>query len=267
MYGCQTLSESASINGLRFPHEMDRHSEVIADFLRQCLTASKAIPSLQILNDVNENKKMQEKLPEWTLHRWAKIIVDYKKQHDKTFPPFEKFVAFISNEANTACDSGIIQQATREKRGTESSNVLQTSVKEPAKESVEKTKTQKDKPKIKWQCFFCKEPHHLDTCEAFLKKSLEERYKYVSSERLCFGCLGKNHSVKKCKWKRRYKVCRRPHPTSLHGKKPEQRPENSPDSTKTQRMLKKLFPSRFLQLSAQPTQFSALQSGKDTRRL
>ena len=82
---------------------------------------------------------MQEKLLEWTLHRWAKIAVDYKKQHDKAIPSFAKIVAFISNEANTACDSGIIQQATKKKRGTESSNVLQTSVKEPAKESAEKT--------------------------------------------------------------------------------------------------------------------------------
>ena len=125
--------------------------------------------------------------------------MDYKKQHDTAFPSFAKFVAFISNEANTACDSGNIQQATKKKRGTDSSNVLQTSVKEPANESAGKTKTQKDKPKMKWQCLFYKEPHHLYTCEAFLKKSLEERYKYVYSERLCFGCLGKNHSVKKCK--------------------------------------------------------------------
>ena len=59
-----------------------------SDFLRQCLSAIPAIPSLSVLNDVRENQKLQEKLPEWVIRRWARIVAQHRASH-KGFPSFE----------------------------------------------------------------------------------------------------------------------------------------------------------------------------------
>ena len=51
-----------------------------ADLLRQCLSASRVIPSMSALNDIRENQRMQGKLPEWLVRRWARIIATYKSR-------------------------------------------------------------------------------------------------------------------------------------------------------------------------------------------
>ena len=64
-----------------------------SDFLRQCLAASKVIPCMDSLSDVRENKRMQEKLPEWVVRKWARIVAYHIKVGP--FPSFEVFVKFL----------------------------------------------------------------------------------------------------------------------------------------------------------------------------
>lgn len=66
------------------------------------------------------------------------------------------------------------------------------------------------------KCTFCKENHYIFNCKQFVKKPIEERYKFVQNNNLCFNCLVPNHTVFKCKQKTMCQICRRRHHSLLH---------------------------------------------------
>ena len=61
----------------------------------------------------------------------------------------------------------------------------------------------KDKGDIK--CWLCTKPHRLMDCDAYKAKSGDERKEYVKTEKLCFNCFSKGHSLKGCNSK--YRCC------------------------------------------------------------
>ena len=68
-------------------------------------------------------------------------------------------------------------------------------------------------------CVHCEKEHQLCNCQEFKDLSLEDKYSFVKSEKLCFGCLGGNHQIKE----RRIKFCgigdcKRKHNRLLHPK-------------------------------------------------
>ncbi|XP_057379669.1 uncharacterized protein LOC130701908 [Daphnia carinata] len=69
----------------------------------------------------------------------------------------------------------------------------------------------------------CKGQHRLTDCPAFQKLAVGERFTFVQTHRLCFNCLGANHSVRFCnQWKEcgRNGCNRRHHPLLHHDDKP-----------------------------------------------
>ena len=65
----------------------------------------------------------------------------------------------------------------------------------------------------------CRNDHDLDTCDEFLKKSVEERSKFLYKEKLCYGCympISTNHSARTCNQRRTCGICNEKHPTGLH---------------------------------------------------
>ena len=71
-------------------------------------------------------------------------------------------------------------------------------------------------PPNKVKCFLCHEPHELEHCEEFLKKSVTERKEYARAEGLCFACLARGHMMRQCEQKMRCGICKKPHMTALH---------------------------------------------------
>ena len=192
----------------------------LADFLRQCLITIRSTPSLGILNDELENRRILEKLPDWVVTRWARLVATNRQTH-KAFPSFQKFVEFITQEADIACDPV-----------TNLSNRARHSVPRPdgRKVGIGSFNTLSF-PQL--HCAFCKGNHDLDTCKEYLTKPLEERKLFAQEQRLCFGCLRQGHRSKFCRSRKTCSTCQRKHPTSLHGDIPKSRsePETSTMST------------------------------------
>ena len=72
----------------------------------------------------------------------------------------------------------------------------------------------------------CAKNHDLEQCKAYLTKSVDERSKYLSTKKFCYGCLkpiSKTHTARNCNQRRACKVCNEKHPTSLHGFKLEKK--------------------------------------------
>lgn len=65
-------------------------------------------------------------------------------------------------------------------------------------------------------CALCSESHFLWACNQFRNMSVEERHKFVRSNKMCLNCFRKTHGYKQCTSKFRCKTCEQPHHTTLH---------------------------------------------------
>ena len=69
-------------------------------------------------------------------------------------------------------------------------------------------------------CVMCFKIHDLEQCKVYLTKSVDERSKYLSTKKLCHGCLkpiSKTYTARNCNQRQTCKVCNEKHPTSLYG--------------------------------------------------
>ncbi len=72
------------------------------DFLRQCLLSKNEIPNLNILDDEEYNQEMLTKLPDWIVTPWSRIVTNYQKNNTNSYPPFSKFVEYVTEESTVA---------------------------------------------------------------------------------------------------------------------------------------------------------------------
>lgn len=199
-----------------------------SDFLRQCLTASSSISNLQILNDSRENRKILTKLPEWIVARWNRIVCSHK-DGSGDFPSFEVFVEFIRKEAKLANDpvtsiqslKGIASDETKGDKSYQKQSPKPGYQPAGSRSFLTNQGPQSSSNLVgsNISCAFCKGPHQLEYCHAFLGKQLVERKAFIREKRLCFACLGDDHISKHCKKRKQCKTCQRLHPSCLHGDK------------------------------------------------
>ena len=86
------------------------------------------------------------------------------------------------------------------------------------------------------ECTFCKKTdHHLDACLKFKTEALEKRLEFVKENRLCFGCLKKGHVFKDCRKRLTCSMCKKKHPTCLHGNRsaPEKKEDRSDSESRS----------------------------------
>ena len=226
------------------------------DFLRQCLAASRAFSCMSSLDDPDQNLNLQEKLPQKNIDQWSEIVGS-----SVNFPSFERFVQFVEKVADNANHPFIHKPPERNERSNKSIKTPGSSRQHALASSSESQgqpkndqASQQRKPgtKISQQgstgesssaspedstqrdeCTFCKKKHAFIVCRQFMNTPIEERRKYVMEHKLCFGCLKPGHMSKGCKDKAICKVCKKPHPTSLHFDRPQdsEDKQNSTDDT------------------------------------
>lgn len=68
----------------------------------------------------------------------------------------------------------------------------------------------------KYSCVYCGQEHKISYCSQFLKINVDHRRDFVQQKRLCFNCLGVDHSARECKITTHCKICGRLHHTLLH---------------------------------------------------
>ena len=81
---------------------------------------------------------------------------------------------------------------------------------------------------FKTPCLFCTDkPHTLFVCRTILKKDLKDRYQFLRSKGLCFGCLKAGHQKRECQHKVVCTHCGKTHPSILHVEPREHQGETS----------------------------------------
>ena len=188
----------------------DSHGlQKFSDFLCQCEVAARSNPSLRVLNDDVQNKVMLQKLPDWFVTRWARKVHDFTEKFE-CYPNFEQFASFLSYEAEIACNPITAVNTIKSVTGSQGQK-RSNSTQEFNSRSLHTNQ-------MRQECLLCHKTNHaLDDCIQFKKKSLEEKKVFVMNNKLCFGCLKVGHISKSCPCRLKCSVCKKRHPTSLHG--------------------------------------------------
>ena len=82
------------------------------------------------------------------------------------------------------------------------------------------------------KCKMCNGQHDLDECKAFNDMTVEERSKFLSKQKLCYGCyevISSKHIARNCPRQRNCKICLAQHPTGLHGYKIRRKDDSKDD--------------------------------------
>ncbi|XP_067933081.1 uncharacterized protein [Watersipora subatra] len=195
----------------------------LGDFLCHIRSAMSTIPSLEILNDCNENEKMIQRLPDWLRNRWARKIARIQVS-EKRYPDFCEFTDFIQEEAHVMT-LPISLISTKENKDDKDRSTRQR---------VRNYQTSAEEENT---CLFCKRRHKVNVCYTLQAKPYEERVTFVKEHNLCFTCLTTGHRSKTCRKKDTCKRCNRAHPTVLHddnwkprGKRSDEHKDNSKSS-------------------------------------
>ncbi|XP_035439785.2 uncharacterized protein LOC118269018 [Spodoptera frugiperda] len=65
-------------------------------------------------------------------------------------------------------------------------------------------------------CEYCSESHKLCFCKKFAKQSVDVRREFVAKNKICFNCLGSNHTIYDCKKQMSCRICKKRHHSLLH---------------------------------------------------
>ncbi|XP_049419820.1 uncharacterized protein LOC125880984 [Epinephelus fuscoguttatus] len=186
-----------------------------ADFLLGCAETMPHVKGLSILNDCEENHKLLQKLPEWLVRRWNRIVVE-ELDRSGDYPSFQRFSEFMQKEARIACNPIasplMLNLKTPDERLSKRAKTFNTSAQIRGFNS---TSPESSKPRP--PCLFCRdEAHGVAKCPAFATKAMDEKKSFIHEHHLCFGCLRKGHSAKDCKRRHTCSTCGGRHPTCLH---------------------------------------------------
>ncbi len=176
-----------------------------ADFLQQCLFAMAQIPSLSILNDCRENKRMLEKLPSWITRKWMKTVTEHTEVG--SYPSFATFVSFLAKEAKIVNNPVYSCPVF--------SNSSTQNVRPPKQRTINAVTA---KPEAKENCTYCGKGYHsIGDCRGFARLTPEGRREFLMKRGGCFSCLKIGHTSKECPSKLSCQKCSRKHPTALCG--------------------------------------------------
>ena len=215
-------------NWTQIPEGDSSGLQLFSDFLCQCEEAMKSIQYMNDLDSTEVLKQVSSKLPSYSGVKWCRHAFEIKRKHARAVL-FHDLVKFVEGEADLATDpvfSPDALKAQRKKDSPKDKGSLNRRRPLPATNSlVTSTRhaQRNDKPAAERRiygqaklCALCSASHALQNCEAFKKKSLEERHNFIMSNKLCFGCLSKGHISKDCRRRLTCQKCERPHPTVLH---------------------------------------------------
>lgn len=182
-----------------------------SDFLKTCQTTMLKYPSLSILNDYEQNKRLKNILPDWLARSWNREVVKYTEHYFDEFPPFSKFVLFVELEAKIAShpiamddSSAPSEQCVRE-RPQAKSYASKTHVANSINVHDQK------------ECLLCPgQLHRLFECPVFKEKSVEDRLAIILANKRCFLCLNAGHIKDKCRLRISCRICNKVHNTLLH---------------------------------------------------
>ena len=209
---------------------------IFAIFLSSCKNALSSSLYASKFDQPGNLQKLVFKLPFSMRERWRRSANDIMELQSRPVK-FDDLVAFVDREARIATNpvfgniSSFAQSGSGSARRPSQSHAGPASSKVKTSTFVTQVQTNRhanpeqnsdaDPVVLGSQsvtCPFCQKSHALEDCRFLRWKPYQERIKFLSSMRLCFGCLSDNHVARLCPQRKVCKIpnCSRKHPTVLH---------------------------------------------------
>ena len=190
---------------------------------RNALTSSRYISNCDQPGNI---QKLVFKLPYSLRERWRRTADDVMEFQARPVE-FSDFVAFVNREVRIITNPvfGGISDSSKLMPGPKASAAGRKTSKlrnvsflaqlgdtKPPATAV----SPRGGPTI--QCLYCKRNHALEDCHLLRWKPYSERIQFLSSNKLCFGCLSDQHILRHCPERKTCKIanCTRKHPSILH---------------------------------------------------
>ena len=191
-------------------------------FLIKCNNAMQSLSYLHVLNNPSNMLCIVHKLPFYLQNKWRERASKARRREQKVLT-YPDLVDFVRDAADTANDpvygkttlirhdtSYHHQDAPIKYHKEQASRITQKTTSFATNVSADCNRLDQS------LCLFCQQPHDLDNCKFFAKKSIHDRRDFIKDKRLCFACYGNDHFSKGCTHKRKCTICGKPHPTALH---------------------------------------------------
>ncbi|XP_066913533.1 uncharacterized protein [Clytia hemisphaerica] len=166
------------------------------------------------------------KLPLHCRDKWNRKVINIRTESDRE-PCFKDVLLFVENEMIVASDPLFSREAFKD-RFYDDSRVGRSDFK-PKRLHDRKDGTKGYKTFL---CSACDVDHDIEVCPIFKGKTMEEKFRFILKEKLCFGCLEKGHLASSCKNRRTCLVCNKKHPTITHGMRFRHPPRLPPKDSK-----------------------------------
>ena len=135
-------------------------------------------------------------------------------------PPLKDFIEFFEEEIILVNDPIFSREAITAYVGTQGKSDDQR------KGEAIANSINHHQPEPQYKCILCSHKLDLDSCEEYMTKSIEERSKLLARKKLCYGCyktMSMSHNARNCSDRRICQICKKKHPTGLHGYTPKQK--------------------------------------------
>ena len=168
-----------------------------ADELRVCAETLRAMNKLEEINNQTNMLKIVEKLPSYLQNSWRKEARDARVQKNE-IPGILHLTAFIERAAEIANDPvyGMApysqNESTRKDDRRQGRKYEDVHIARPV--SVMTNVSVRDRV----SCPLCSGEHVLFKCEDFKKLSVQERFNFVRTKKLCDNCLRHGHRAVQC---------------------------------------------------------------------
>ena len=193
-----------------------------------------SIDTLRHLRQLNTDLYLQKVIVKFPMHiqaSWRKTVTSLEDRNvDVTFP---ELVDFLDKQSKIVRHPVFSAEALLEAEGKAKVAVSNKTVPSfPKRKAVYVTATESAVNAS--TCPQCSESHDLDDCQQYLRKSLDDRHRFLVNKKLCFSCYGqtsRGHTARSCRSRRTCGTCGRRHPTGLHGYRPAQQQLSVVNST------------------------------------
>lgn len=213
--------------------------------LNNALTAFKSLTLTGYLTEASLWKTVIGKLPSNLQMTFSDYLVTTTGNETK----IEKLSNFLLQKAENAVSAGIVNLAATSSSKTKSAKDNDSSRRsgQSSRHAVvcatgartdDRTPNTRNERERSKRCGLCgTDEHTLRECQAFKEKSLDDKWNVAGKLRVCFNCLGPDHSRMRCRSQQTCNVCNTHHHTLLHferrkGEKSKDCEINSRDSEK-----------------------------------
>ncbi|MES9882784.1 MAG: hypothetical protein ABW185_18100 [Sedimenticola sp.] len=195
-YGCAEMVEASLKSKLaRFPKLTSKDSEKLyelSDILSEIesVKEDKRYHSLLSYYDSSSGvNPIVSKLPYPLQDKWTNRAVDYKRRHGVSFPPFTVFSEFVRDMSKVKNDPSFMYEpspnsSTKQDTRPKSRFVRQTV-------ATKKTEVKQSETHVSDLINVCplhKTKHSLNKCRTFKAKTIEQRWKLLRDNKICFRC-------------------------------------------------------------------------------